>query len=188
LGRLFVISGPSGVGKGSIVSALTETDPRLWLSTSVTTRPQRQGDVEGLSYDFVDQAEFDAMRERGDLLEWARVYGHFYGTPRRAVEEKLAEGFDVILEIDVNGAMQVKERMKEAVTIFVEPPDLAELERRLVERGTDTEDEIRRRLRVASDELAEKDRFDHVVMNDNLESAIAEIRSIIEETRRSATR
>lgn len=185
MGRLFVISGPSGAGKGSIVSALLESDPKLWLSVSVTTRPKRPGDREGITYEFVDDAAFDALEEKGEFLESATVYGHRYGTPRRAVEEMLSRGYDVILEIDVAGAKQVKERMPDCVTIFVEPPGLDELRKRLEERGTDGDEVIERRLRVAVDEIAEKDRFDHVVMNDNLGSAIAEVRAIIERTRRS---
>lgn len=188
MGRLFVISGPSGVGKGSVVSALLEADPRLWLSVSVTTRPRRPGDAEGVGYYFVDDAEFAVMQAGDDLLESATVYGYRYGTPRRPVEEKLAEGYDVILEIDVKGAMQVKERVPTAVTVFLEPPSLEELRRRLAGRGTESQEAIERRLEVAAEELAEKDRFDHVVMNDNLKSAIADVGAIVERARRSSAR
>ncbi len=185
MGRLFVISGPSGVGKGSIVSELLESDPNLWLSISVTTRPPRQGDVDGVTYRFVDDAAFDALDKRGELLEWASVYGYRYGTPRSAVEEKLAESRDVILEIDVQGAFQIKSRMPDAVTIFIDAPGMDELRRRLEGRGTDSEEAIQKRLQTAAKEFAEKDRFDFVVMNDNLEDAVARVRAIIEDFRRS---
>jgi len=185
LGRLFVIAGPSGAGKGSIVQALAEEDPRLWVATSVTTRPPRPGDADGVTYFFVDDATFDAMAQKGALLEWATVYGYKYGTPREKVEAKLAESRDVILEIDVQGAMQVKKRMPQAVTIFIEPPSIDELRRRLGRRGTDDDVTIEKRLGIAKEEISKKDRFDFVVMNDNLEAAIAEVRAIIDQARRN---
>ncbi len=186
MARLFVISGPSGVGKGTVVARLVDSLPDLWVSRSVTTRLPRDGERDGVDYYFVDEDRFRELQRHGELLEWATVHGYLYGTPKQAVEQKLREGKDVLLEIDVQGAFQVKDRFAEAVTIFLEPPSLDELERRIVARGKEGSEEVRRRLETARRELAEKDRFDHVVMNDNLEDAVAEVRRIIEESRRES--
>lgn len=179
-----MIAGPSGVGKGSIVARLLARDPeRLALSVSTTTRAPRAGEIDGVHYRFVSEAEFDAMVERGELLEWAEIVGHRSGTPRRPVETQLAAGRDVILEIDVQGARQVRELVPDAMLVFIAPPSLAELERRLRERGTESEDRIRARLTFAASELDQRDRFDHVVVNDDLETASSQVAAIIESSR-----
>lgn len=179
-GALFVIAGPSGVGKGSIVRELVARDPALSLSVSVTTRPPRPGEVDGVDYFFVDEDAFDRMVEAGELLEWAEIVGHRSGTPRGFVEDRLAEGRDVILEIDVVGASQVRERVPGSVLIFIEPPSLEELERRLRGRGTETDEAIRMRLETAAWELEQRSWFDHVVVNDDLERATEQVAAIIE--------
>jgi guanylate kinase len=186
-GRLIVIAGPSGVGKGSIVARLLAHDPDgLALSVSATTRAPRAGEVDGVHYRFVSDPAFDRMIADGELLEWAEVVGHRSGTPRRPVEERLAGGRDVVLEIDVQGARQVRDLVPDAVLIFVAPPTLEELERRLRERGTESEERIALRLSTAAAELQERDRFDHVVVNDDLEAASSQVAAIIEASRTGA--
>ena len=185
-GTLIVLAGPSGVGKGSVVERLRSRDPEgLALSISATTRPMRPGEVDGDDYLFVDDAGFDRMIEAGELLEWAEVYqGRRYGTPRTFVERSLADGRDVLLEIDVQGARLVRERVPDSVLVFIAPPSEAELERRLRERGTEDPDELRERLRVAfEDELPQQAWFDHVVVNDDLARAADEVLAIIEAQR-----
>jgi guanylate kinase len=182
-GTLLVLAGPSGVGKGSIVRELVARDPTISLSVSVTTRPPRPGEVDGVDYFFVDEDAFDRMVEAGELLEWAEIVGHRSGTPRGFVEDRLAEGRDVLLEIDVVGASQVRERVPGAILIFVEPPSLEELERRLRGRGTETEEAIRLRLETAAWELTQRSWFDQVVVNDELERAADAVTAIIEASR-----
>ena len=183
-GRLFVLAGPSGVGKGSIVRRLVASDPEgLSLSVSVTTRAPRPTEVDGVDYFFLDDDAFDRMIEAGELLEWAEIVGHRSGTPRGFVEDRLAEGRDVLLEIDVVGASQVRERVPGAVLIFVAPPSMEELERRLRGRGTETEERIRVRLEKAAWEMEQQGWFDHVVVNDQLEPAAAQVAAIIEASR-----
>jgi guanylate kinase len=172
------------VGKGSIVRELVGADPEgLSLSVSVTTRAPRPGEVDGVDYFFVDEDAFDRMVGAGELLEWAEIVGHRSGTPRGFVEDRLAAGRDVILEIDVVGASQVRERIPGSVLIFLEPPSMAELERRLRGRGTETEERIRLRLEAAAWELGQRDWFDHVVVNDELERASAQVAAIIDASR-----
>jgi len=179
-----VLAGPSGVGKGTIVRRLLVRDPdRLRLSVSATTREPRPAEVDGVDYRFVSDDAFDAMVADGELLEWAEIVGHRSGTPRAFVDEQLAEGRDVILEIDVAGAAQVRERVPEAVLVFLEPPSLEELERRLRGRGTESEAAIRDRLAVAQDELAQTAWFDHVIVNDDAARATEEAAAIIEASR-----
>jgi guanylate kinase len=182
-GTLFVLAGPSGVGKGSVVRELVAKDPSLSLSVSVTTRPPRPGEVDGVDYFFVDEDAFDRMVGAGELLEWAEIVGHRSGTPKGFVEDRLGEGRDVILEIDVVGASQVRERVPDSVLIFLEPPSLEELERRLRGRGTETEEAIRLRLQTAAWELEQRSWFDHVVVNDDLERAAGRVAAIIETSR-----
>jgi guanylate kinase len=162
------------------VRELVARDPALSLSVSVTTRPPRPGEVDGVDYFFVDEDAFDRMVEAGELLEWAEIVGHRSGTPRGFVEDRLAEGRDVILEIDVVGASQVRERVPGSVLIFIEPPSLEELERRLRGRGTETDEAIRMRLETAAWELEQRSWFDHVVVNDDLERATEQVAAIIE--------
>jgi guanylate kinase len=182
-GTLFVLAGPSGVGKGSIVRELIARDPGLSLSVSVTTRPPRPTEMDGVDYFFVDEDAFDRMIEAGELLEWAEIVGHRSGTPKGFVEDRLAEGRDVLLEIDVVGASQVRERVPGAVLIFVEPPTLEELERRLRGRGTETEDAIRLRMETAAWEMEQRPWFEHLVVNDELERAADRVTAIIEASR-----
>lgn len=179
-GRLFVVAGPSGAGKGTLISELLKQYPQARLSVSATTREPRPGEREGVDYHFLDRKEFERRAQAGDFLEWAEVHGNLYGTPRRAVEEWLKRGHDVILEIDVQGAQQVRERMPEAVTVFVAPPSLEALEERLRRRGTENEEEIRRRLRNAVRENEERTGFRHVVVNDDLRRAVEELCAIYE--------
>lgn len=179
-GRLFVVAGPSGAGKGTLIAELLKRYPRARLSVSATTREPRPGEREGVEYHFLDRKEFERRAQAGEFLEWAEVHGNLYGTPRRAVEEWLEGGHDVILEIDVQGAWQVRERMPEAVTVFVAPPSLEALEERLRRRGTESEEEIRRRLRNAVRENEERTGFRHVVVNDDLRRAVDELCAIYE--------
>ena len=175
-----MIAGPSGVGKGSLVKELLSRDPDgLALSVSATTRAPRPGEEHGRDYYFVSDDEFDALIDAGDLLEWADIVGHRSGTPRGYVDDQLA-GRDVVLEIDVQGALQVRNRVPEALLVFLEPPSIEELERRLRGRGTETEDRVRRRLQTAHSELGETGWFDRVVVNDDLMRAADEVAAIIQ--------
>ena len=180
-----MIAGPSGVGKGSVVHALLSRDPEgLARSVSATTRPPRTAEVDGQDYLFVDDAAFDRMVAGDAFLEWAEVFhGRRYGTPSLPVERARAAGRDVVLEIDVQGAAQVRERAPDAVLILLEPPSLAALEARLRGRGTEDERSLHERLAAAERELAQASWFDHVVVNDDLERATAEVAAIIERSR-----
>jgi guanylate kinase len=185
-GTLIVIAGPSGVGKGSLVKSLLARDPDgLSVSVSVTTRTPRSNEVDGRDYVFVSNERVDEMIAGAELLEWAEVFGNRYGTPRRAVEQQLATGRDVILEIDVQGAMQVRDRLPGALLIFLEPPSMSELEARLRGRGTESEERLAVRLRTATWEMEQRERFDEVVQNDDLERASSQVAAIIEAARAS---
>lgn len=179
-GNLFVISGPSGAGKGTLVSRLLERVPGAWVSISATTRAPREGEVDGVHYLFVDDAEFDRMVEEGGLLEWAQVHDHKYGTPRALVESHMAVGDQVILEIDVQGGFQVKEKNPDAHLVFIEPPSLDELERRLRGRGTEDEGSIVLRMHNAELELSRKMEYDIQFVNDDLDVCTDEVVSYIE--------
>jgi len=176
---LTVLTGPSGVGKGTLVQLLRQRHPQLWLSVSATTRPPRPGEQEGVHYFFHSPATFDALVEEGGLLEWARFAGNGYGTPRAAVEERLARGIPVLLEIELEGARQVRRHCPEAFQVFVRPPSLAELERRIRGRGTDSEEAIVRRLARAEEELQAEPEFDAVVVNHELPQAVAELERLM---------
>ena len=185
-GKLFVLAGPSGVGKGTIVRELVSRDPEgLSLSVSVTTRAPRPAEVDGVDYFFVDDDAFDRMIRAGELLEWAEIVGHRSGTPRGFVDDRLAAGRDVVLEIDVVGASQIRDRVPGSVLIFVAPPSMEELERRLRGRGTETEERIRVRLETAEWELEQRGWFDHVIVNDDLERASSQVAAIIDASRSS---
>ncbi|MEY3019457.1 MAG: hypothetical protein RLZZ272_441 [Actinomycetota bacterium] len=178
-GLVVVIAGPSGVGKGTVTAAVRRALPGATFSVSVTTRRPREGEREGVEYHFVDDAGFDRMIEEGALVEWASYAGNRYGTPHAPLTLALSEGRVVLLDIEVQGALQVKERMPEALLVFLEPPDPKELERRLRARGTDDEAAIRRRLATATTELAARDRFDVVVVNDDLERCVGRVLAAI---------
>jgi len=177
---LFVIAAPSGAGKTTLVKALTTRNPDLRFSISYTTRSQRRNEAHGVDYLFVDVGEFRRLEERGALLESAEVFDNLYGTSRAQVENHLAAGHHVILEIDWQGARQVRESMPESVSIFILPPSLAELEHRLRSRRTDSDDVIERRLRDAVSDIGHWDEFDHVIINDRLEQAVADLEAVLE--------
>ena len=174
-GLVVVIAGPSGVGKGTVTAAVRRALPEAGFSVSVTTRRPRPGERDGVEYTFVDDAGFDRLIADGALVEWASYAGHRYGTPRAPLLTALSEGRVVLLDIEVQGALQVKERLPEALLVFLEPPDPAELERRLRARGTDDEDAIRRRLATAAVELTARERFDVVVVNDDLAACVERV-------------
>ena len=188
-GILFVIAGPSGVGKGTLVRAVRSRIPDgLVLSTSATTRRRREGEVEGRDYVFVDGRRSNGWSAEGELLEWAEVFDNLYGTPASFVEAHLLDGDDVLLEIDVQGAAQIRDRAPDAVLILLRPPSLDELARRLRSRGTESEDRIERRLGEAERELAQASWFDHEVVNDDLERASSQVAAIIETSRDRSSR
>lgn len=170
-GRLTVLAGPSGVGKGSVVAVVRRRHPDVWLSVSVTTRAPRPGETDGVEYHFVDQAEFDRMVADGELLEHDSHLGASYGTPRAPVEARLAAGEPALLEIDLQGARQVRAAVPDAQLVFLAPPSFDELARRLVGRGTEDPAKVRQRLDRARIEMAAEDEFDVVVVNDDLERA-----------------
>jgi guanylate kinase len=176
-GKVFVITGPSGVGKGTLIARLLETVPELELSTSATTRDPRAGEEDGRDYHFLTPAEFERRVDAGDFLEHATYSGNRYGTLREEVEQRLAEGRSVVLEIEVQGARQVRAAMAEAVLIFIAPPDPAALRERLESRGTDSGEAIGRRLRTAEIELEAQVDFPYVVVNDEIEKAASELES-----------
>ncbi len=178
-GKLIVVSGPSGAGKSTVVFKAREGRDDMCFSTSVTTRAPRPGEVDGREYFFISQKRFDEMVEHGELLEHAVYVSNSYGTPRAYVERKLAEGMNVLLDIEVQGARQVRERVPEAIKIFIIPPSLQVLEQRLRGRGTENEEQIQRRLARARGEYREADFYDYVVINDNLETAANELNAII---------
>ena len=178
-GRLFVISAPSGAGKTSLVRALMTREPGLRFSISCTTRKQRESEVDGHDYFFVKRDEFERMAAAGEFLEHAQVFDNFYATPRRPVEEALAAGQDLILEIDWQGAGQVRAAMPECISIFILPPSRAELERRLRARGTDTEQVIQRRLADAAADMTHWREFDFVVVNDDFRRATDELADVV---------
>lgn len=179
MGELFIISGPSGAGKGTICKHLLANAKNMVLSVSATTREPREGEVEGESYFFIDKETFLTRIEEGGFLEYAEVYENYYGTPKENVMEKLEQGVDVVLEIDIQGAKKVKEAYPEGIFIFILPPSLAELRRRLIGRGTDTMEVIEKRLSKTMDEIHQIHSYDYFIVNDDLETAVAEAEAIV---------
>ncbi len=179
-GHLFIVSGPSGAGKGTLVRELRSRVPDLWVSVSVTTRAARPGESDGVHYTFITDAEFDALVDNDGLLEWASVHGNRYGTPRAAVEQAIADGRQVILEIDPQGAFQVRSAIDRSVLVFIMPPSIEELKRRLKGRNSETREQVDVRLRTAQRELELVGRYDHVVINDDIKRATDELVSIID--------
>jgi guanylate kinase len=178
-GRLFVITGPSGVGKGTLIRRLLNRMPELQLSVSATTRAPRPGERDGVDYHFRSEDEFDRMVRDGRLLEHATYSGNRYGTPRSEVEPRLAAGRSVVLEIEVQGARQIRESMPDAVQVFIAPPSPGALRKRLEGRGTDDSEAIARRLAAAEDELAARKEFGYVIVNDDLERAADELVALV---------
>jgi len=183
VGRVFVITGPSGVGKGTLIRGLMERVPGLELSVSATTRAPRPGERDGVDYHFLSDAEFDRRVAANDFVEHASYAGRRYGTLRSELDRRIAAGVPVLLEIEVQGARQVRAAMPEAVQVFIAPPSLDALRARLVGRGTDAAKDVEARLRTAGEELAARDEFAHVVVNDRLEDATEELAQIVRASR-----
>lgn len=179
-GILLVVSGPSGAGKGTICGAIREMYPALEYSTSMTTRAPRKGETEGVSYFFRTDEEFEQLIREDAFLEYARVYDHYYGTPKKYVLDKIKEGKSVLLEIDIQGAMQVKKRYPKGVFVYIVPPSLEILSQRIHDRGTDSEEVIRNRLAQITNELSLAHQYDYIVVNDVLEEAVRKTSAIIE--------
>lgn len=178
-GTVYIVVAPSGAGKTSLVAALLEAEPAVGLSVSYTTRPAREGEIDGKHYHFVDRAAFETMVANGDFLEYAEVYGNYYGTSSGWIRSRLSEGRDILLEIDWQGARQVRDVFPEAVGIFIVPPSIEELERRLRGRATDSEEVIARRLASARKEIDMLPEYDYTVVNDNFERARQDLISIV---------
>jgi guanylate kinase len=178
-GLLIVISGPSGTGKGTICAALTKNTPDIELSVSCTTREPRPGEVDGVNYFFKTEEEFDRLIKEGMLLEHAKVFDHYYGTPLKYVEDKLESGYNVLLEIDVQGAMKVKEKYRQGIYVFLAPPSLKELERRIRSRGTETDEQIKKRLAKAGTEIGYMSKYDYVIVNDVIKTVVDKIKCIL---------
>lgn len=181
-GNLYILSAPSGAGKSSLIAALLEKDTakKMMVSVSHTTRQPRPGEENGVHYHFVDVAEFELLIEQGAFLEYAKVFGgNYYGTSLPAIEKNLSAGIDVFLDIDWQGAQQIREKVPSVKSIFILPPSLAELERRLIGRGQDSSDVIAERMSKAMDEISHYNEYDYVIVNDNFEQALADLQSIL---------
>jgi guanylate kinase len=184
--KVFVITGPSGVGKGTLIRSVLDRVPELELAVSATTRPPRPGEQDGVAYHFLTSAEFDARVAADEFVEWAEYSGHRYGTLRSELTRTLERGRPVVLEIELQGARQVREKMPEAIQVFIAPPSAETLRTRLVGRGTDTPDQVQRRLETAAAELAARPEFPHVVVNDRLEEAVGSLVAIVKRELKSA--
>ena len=178
-GKLYVFTGPSGTGKGTILSQVLKQDKRLFLSVSATTRAPREGEIHGGHYYFLDKQTFEDKINKGEFLEHSQYVGNYYGTLEQPVNEQLKSGNDVVLEIEVQGAMQIHEKRPDAVMIFVAPPSIEELERRLIGRGTENAEKIAARMKTAEEELKQSDKFDYIIVNDDLDCAIADLLAIL---------
>ncbi len=183
-GRFIVLSSPSGGGKSTIIHRLLKGDSSLVYSISVTTRKPRPTEKDGISYRFIDRLQFERMRERGDLLEWEEVYGDWYGTPRRPAEEAVEAGRDVIFDLDVKGALKLKEKRPETLLIFLQPPSMEVLEQRLRNRGTESEERIRIRMNRAVWECEEGKKFDYQVVNGDLDETVRAIQEVIRKNKK----
>ena len=179
MAKVFVITGPSGVGKGTLIRMLLDRLPQLELSVSATTRPPRPGEFDGIAYHFMTRDEFDAAVGAEDFVEWAEYAGNRYGTLRSELDKRTAAGIPVVLEIEVQGARQVRASVPDAVQVFIAPPSLEELRTRLIGRGTDDPEGVERRLRVAAEELRAQPEFGHVVVNDRLQDALEQLTAIV---------
>jgi guanylate kinase len=182
-GTLFIVAAPSGAGKTTLVGRLLAEDPQVMHSISFTTRAARSGEQDGREYHFIDMQRFLAMQERGEFAEWAEVHGNFYGTSRLWLEQRMQEGCDLLLEIDWQGAQQMRRQFPEAVGIFVLPPSIAELERRLRGRGSDSDDVIARRVAGAEAEMRHVGEFDFVIINNDLDAALGELKAVVRASR-----
>ena len=182
-GTLFIVTAPSGAGKTTLVSGLLERDPLVRLSVSYTTRAPRTGEVNGQHYHFIDVPAFRALRDQGEFLEWAEVHSNYYGTSKRWLEEQMRAGRDILLEIDWQGAQQVRKVFPKAVGVFILPPSVEELERRLRGRGTDSEDVISRRVLGARGEMRHVAEFDYVIINENLPAAVEDLVAVVRASR-----
>jgi len=182
-GMLIVLSGPSGVGKGTVCSVLRREQSDIVYSVSATTRKPRIGEVEGVNYFFKERTEFEKMIQQNQLLEWAEYVGHYYGTPRQFVEETVQQGKDIILEIEVQGALKVKQSYPEGIFIFLMPPSLAELKNRIIHRGTESDESLMNRMNAAREELLMMKHYDYAVVNDQVPHAVKRIQAIIEAER-----
>jgi guanylate kinase len=180
MARVFVITGPSGVGKGTLISGLMEQLPQLQLSVSATTRAPRPGELDGVQYHFLTGEQFDALQGGGGFVEHANYAGRRYGTLRSELEQRMREGVPVVLEIEVQGARQVRAAMPDALQVFIAPPSLQVLKQRLTGRGTDEQQEVERRLALAEQELAAQQEFSHVIVNDDLEQAKRELVQLVQ--------
>ncbi|MFA6242098.1 MAG: guanylate kinase, partial [Candidatus Hydrogenedentales bacterium] len=187
-GLVIVISAPSGAGKDTILRRVLAKDPLVAYSVSMTTRRPRSGERDGFDYRFVDRATFEQARDSGGLFEWAEVHGNLYGTPREEVERLTASGKDVIFELDVQGMRNVRAAGVDAVTVFIMAPSVEELERRLIERATDSREEIARRVAGARNEIKERHSFDYIVINEDLDTAVGDLEAIIRSQRLRASR
>ena len=187
-GLLLVVSGPSGAGKGTICKALLNKNDQIKLSVSATTRKPRNGEVHGVNYFFIEKEEFTKMIENGEFLEYAQIYDNFYGTPKAAIIECLEKGQDVILEIEMQGAKQIKEVYPEGVFIFVLPPSLEELKSRIVGRGTETQEEIEKRFSCAFEEINQIVNYDYFIVNEDIEKSVSDVEAIICAEKNKVTR
>ena len=178
-GNLIVISGPSGAGKGTICKALLEREDNLYISVSATTRSPRKGEVNGVNYYFLTQEEFKKKVDNNEFLEWAEVHGNYYGTPKFNVEEMINEGKNIILEIDVQGALNVKKNCEDGVFIFILPPSMEELKRRIIARGSETPESLIKRFKTAYEEINYISKYNYAVVNDDLEEAVKKVQNIL---------